>query len=82
MNVTNQIQKAFNRVDEKIYKKYRDLLKNHDWYSEYSDDHRRWEQASVEYTEIMCIAQNMDRDYKIFNEYAPDEYKKESKHDN
>ena len=59
MSVADQIQKAFARVDEKINKKYRDLLKNHDWYSEYSDDHRRWEKASVEYTEIICMAQNM-----------------------
>jgi len=82
MSAQTQILKAFARVENKLNKQYRKLLKNHDWYSEYSDDHRRWEQASVEYTEIMCIAQNMDRDYKIFNEYAPDEYKKESKHDN
>lgn len=76
MSLDEQIQKAFERVDEKINKKYRDLLKNHDWYSEYSDDHRMWEKSSLEYTEINRIAANMDRDYKIFNEYAPNEYKK------
>ena len=79
MSAQTQILKAFARVDNKIKQQYRKLLKNHDWYSEYSDDHSVWEKSAVEYTQIMCMAQQIDSDYKIFNEYAPDEYKKESK---
>lgn len=79
MSAQTQILKAFARVDNKIEQQYRKLLKNHDWYSEYSDDHSVWEKSAVEYTQIMCMAQQIDSDYKIFNEYAPDEYKKESK---
>lgn len=82
MSAQSQILKAFARVDNKIEQQYRKLLKNHDWFSEYSDDHKVWEKASVEYTKIICMAQQIDSDYKIFNEYAPDEYKKESKNDN
>lgn len=81
MSAQSQILKAFARVDNKIEQQYRKLLKNHDWFSEYSDDHKVWEKASVEYTKIICMAQQIDSDYKIFNEYAPDEYKKESKND-
>ena len=75
MSAQSQILKAFARVDNKIKQQYRKLLKNHDWYSEYSDDHSVWEKSAVEYTQIMCMAQQIDSDYKIFNEYAPDEYK-------
>ena len=78
MSAQSQILKAFARVDNKIEQQYRKLLKHHDWFSEYSDDHSVWEKASVEYTQILCMAQQIDIDYKIFNEYAPDEYKKES----
>jgi len=78
MSAQSQILKAFARVDNKIEQQYRKLLKHHDWFSEYSDDHNVWEKASVEYTQIICMAQQIDSDYKIFNEYAPDEYKKES----
>ena len=81
MSAQTQILKAFARVDNKIEQQYRKLLKHHDWFSEYSDDHKVWEKASVEYTQIICMAQQIDSDYKIFNEYAPDEYKKESKSD-
>jgi len=88
MSWQDEIQKGFKRVDnklnamdkkmDKVRNDYRKLLKNHDWYSEYSDDTRVYEKGSVEYTQIMCMAQQVDIDYKIFNEYAPDEYKKES----
>lgn len=79
MSAQSQILKAFARVDNKIEQQYRKLLKHHDWFSEYSDDHKVWEKGSIEYTQIMCMAQQIDSDYKIFNEYAPDEYKQESK---
>jgi len=79
MSAQSQILKAFERVDNKIEQQYRKLLKHHDWYSEYSDDHSVWEKSAVEYTKIMCMAQQIDINYKIFNEYAPDEYKKESR---
>ena len=81
MSAQTQILKAFARVDNKIEQQYRKLLKHHDWFSEYSDDHKVWEKASVEYTQIICMAQQIDSDYKIFNQYAPDEFKKESKDD-
>ena len=78
MSAQSQILKAFARVDNKIEQQYRKLLKHHDWFSEYSDDHSVWEKASTEYTKIICMAQQIDSDYKIFNEYAPDEFKKDS----
>lgn len=81
MSAQSQILKAFARVDNKIEQQYRKLLKHHDWFSEYSDDHSVWEKGSIEYTQILCMAQQIDSDYKIFNQYAPDEYKKESNHE-
>lgn len=76
MSAQSQIMKAFERVDAKIEKQYRGLLKNHDWYSEYSDDQRVWEKGSEEYQKIIKMAEQIDTDYSIFNEYAPDEYKR------
>ena len=76
MSAQSQIIKAFDRVDAKIEKQYRDLLKNHDWYSEYSDDQRVWEKGSEEYQKIIQMAEQIDTDYSIFNEYAPEEYKR------
>ena len=52
------------------------FVKNHDWYSEYSDDQRVWEKGSEEYQKIIKMAEQIDTDYSIFNEYAPDEYKR------
>lgn len=76
MSAQSQIMKAFDRVDAKIEKQYRGLLKNHDWYSEYSDDQRVWEKGSEEYQKIIKMAEQIDTDYSIFNEYAPEEYKR------
>jgi len=42
MSAQSQILKAFARVDNKIEQQYRKLLKHHDWFSEYSDDHNVW----------------------------------------
>lgn len=82
MSIEEQIQKAFERVDAKIHDMYVEKLMNHDWTSDMSDDHRRFTDGMREYEEILSIARNVDRDYKIFNIYAPDGYKKESEDDN
>ena len=76
MSALDQIIKAFDRVEAKLEKQYRGLLKNHDWFSEYSDDQRVWEKGSTEYQKIIQMAEQIDTDYSIFNEYAPDEYKR------
>ena len=75
MSVQDQIQKAFDRVENKILKQYHDLLKNHDWFSEYSDDPSVWEKGSLEFQQITQLAKTFDKDFTIFNLYAPDEYK-------
>ena len=73
--------KPFAKTDAKKTADYRKLLKHHDWFSEYSDDHRVWQRASEEYNQIVILQSTLDPDYKIYNEYAPDEYKKESKNE-
>ena len=48
------------------------LLEKHDWYYQYSDDHRAWEKGNSESKRIRAIAQeipvflDMYRDYSKF----------------
>lgn len=48
------------------------LLEKHDWYYQYSDDHRAWEKGNSESKRIQAIAQeipvflDMYRDYSKF----------------
>ena len=81
MSIEEQIQKAFERVDAKINEMYIDKLKNHDWTSDLSDDHNTFMNGMREYEEILSIAKNIDKDYQIFNLYAPDGYKKVCNHE-
>lgn len=53
------------------------LLKNHDWYFEYSDDHRVWQAGRVERGQIFqarkaLIEQGLDKEVEeLYNKYSP-----------
>lgn len=54
---------------------YTQLLKTHDWYYMYSDDHsvykRGWEKAQ----KIQELQPELDPDFAVWNEHAPDDCK-------
>jgi hypothetical protein len=55
--------------------KYVQLLKSHDWYYDYSDDHRVWRAGSAAYSQLRGMQKNLDPQGEIWNKYAPDDYK-------
>lgn len=55
---------------------YKSLLSRHDWYYDYSDDHSVWTRGSNERKELNNMQNAIDSDYKIWNEYAPDMFKR------
>ena len=55
---------------------YKSLLSRHDWYYDYSDDHSVWTRGSNERKELNRMQDAIDSDYAIWNEYAPDMFKR------
>ena len=53
------------------------LLKQHDWYYQYSDDHRMWKRGKAEAEEIrrqrdICCGAGFDNVAKeLYNKYCP-----------
>ena len=58
-------------MEDYIYK-----LKTHDWYYEYSDDHSVWKRGEAEKDQLRRLQEEIDNDYKVWNEYAPDMFKR------
>lgn len=54
---------------------YRKLLKSHDWYYDYSDDHRVWKSGVAARDTLNGLRRQLDPEGTIWNEYAPDNYK-------
>ena len=50
---------------------YRLALGAHDWFYEYSDDHRVWKQGRDSEIELRRLAARLDPDLVIWSEYAP-----------
>lgn len=55
--------------------KYRKLLRSHDWYYDYSDDHRVWKRGVEERDTLNGMRRQIDPEGTIWNEIAPDNYK-------
>lgn len=55
---------------------YKSLLSRHDWYYDYSDDHSVWTRGSNERKQLNSMQDAIDSDYAIWNEYAPDMFKR------
>ena len=54
-------------------KKLIEMLRNHDWYFEYSDDHKVWQNGGMERAEINAEAERLGRTELV--EQAFEEYK-------
>jgi hypothetical protein len=50
---------------------YIDLLKSHDWYYSYSDDHRVWKDGELKARQLQELQQAHDPDFQVWNQYAP-----------
>lgn len=53
--------------------KYIHHLKYHDWWFEWSDDHRVWLAGKDSLSSLLEKAAKLDPDWKIWNEHAPKE---------
>jgi len=54
---------------------YRELLATHDWFYDYSDDHTAWSRGKAMSQKIFGLRAQVDPTGKIWNEYAPDQFK-------
>ena len=50
---------------------YINLLRQHDWYYDYSDASRVWNKGHDERKAMNRLQEKHDPEYKIWNEYAP-----------
>lgn len=55
-------------TDQSLREHYIQLLKNHDWTYEYSDDHSQWRRGREQWAEIARLIPQVDPDRKLFNE--------------
>lgn len=55
---------------------YRKLLGRHDWYYNFSDDYSVWSKGKKNLADIFGLQPDVDADFKIYNEYAPDDFKR------
>lgn len=53
--------------------KYIHALKYHDWFFEWSDDHRVWKAGMNSLDRLREQRKKLDPDWKIWNEHAPKE---------
>lgn len=54
---------------------YRAALAAHDWYYDYSDDYSAWGRGRDEREALRTARAKLDADGKIWNEYAPNQYR-------
>ena len=51
---------------------YESLLKAHDWYYAYSDDHSVWDKGFRQFYKLVELQRYYDESAIIWNQYAPD----------
>lgn len=56
--------------------RYKTNLKFHDWFYEYSDDHRVYTEGFHQKQEIRKLQEILDPDFTVWNSIAPDDFKK------
>lgn len=54
--------------------KYEDMLKFHDWYFEWSDDHRVWSKGNINWKILQEKQKKLDLTFEIWNKYAPKDF--------
>lgn len=56
--------------------RYLELLKTHDWSYEYSDDTYAYLRGKTRHNEILELAKHIDPTFALYNEHAPEDYRK------
>jgi hypothetical protein len=56
---------------------YIDLLQIHDWSYDYSDDHSKLTRGFEQKSQLEAYAKDLDPTYKVWNEHAPEGFKKQ-----
>ena len=51
------------------------LLKSHDWYYDYSDDHSVWRRGNEAHSRLRGIQKTIDPTYAHWNEHAPEGFR-------
>ena len=54
---------------------YIKVLKQHDWFYEYSDDHRVWDKGRGKRHELGKLQSEVDPNFDIWNEHCPEQFK-------
>ena len=72
--------KAPEEVTEKTWETYESLLRHHDWFYEYSDDHRVWNEGRLAYSRICNLRKRLGledpfRAQTIWNKHCPEQFK-------
>jgi len=58
-------------VMENKMKEYVEMLKKHDWYYNYSDDHSAYMRGRKARMKILELANEVDQNREIYNQYKP-----------
>ena len=56
---------------------YINLLQTHDWSYDYSDEYSKWKRGFEQKSQLEAYARDLDPTYKVWNEYAPEGFKKQ-----
>lgn len=59
-------------------KNYRQMLAQHDWFYDYSDDHSAWSAGRAQREKLRELRKQIDPDSKIWDEIAPAEFKQKT----
>jgi len=51
-------------------KEYQSILANHDWFYNYSDDHRVWQAGRASSERIRAIAKESEQHSKLYQDYC------------
>jgi len=57
------------------HENYIKLLKSHDWYYDYSDDHSVWKRGVAARDRLRALQKDLDPTGEIWDEHAPEGYK-------
>jgi hypothetical protein len=59
--------------------KYKQALKAHDWYYAFADGYNEYDKGKEQRNKLHEMARDLDPDFNIWNEAAPDQFKVKKK---
>lgn len=58
--------------------RYRTMLRGHDWFFEYTEDHRVWRLGRLAQEQLEFLRRELDPDYAIWNTIAPEDCRRKA----